>query len=178
MERTFQSGRLPDDFAGQVRRLLEQVGQPGKPQGRIVQDLAQLGVPAVEPLCMALENMRIPVRLAAAQALDAIGDVRALRPILRLLYAPDSWRFSGVFNDGSVLAIPGIRQALLEIVRGGGPDRCTALHALAHTKGDAEVYDTALAIFRDTAAGASLARTAMPPRDKSCHRHCRWRDRH
>ncbi len=161
MESAFQSGRLPDDFAGEVRRLLEQAGQSGRPQRRIAQDLARLGPPAVEPLCMALENVRVPVRQAAARALCTIGDVRALRPLLRVLYAPDRWRVGAIFEDGSILGIPGTRKSLLEVARSGGPGRNTALYALAHAKGDAEVYEAALAIFRDPAAEASAARAAM-----------------
>ncbi len=100
----------------------------------------------------ALESVRVPVREAAARALCAIGDVRAPRPLLRMLYAIGTWHVHAIFEDGSILGIPGTREGLLEAARGGGPGRNTALYALAHAKGDAEVYETALAIFRDPAA--------------------------
>ncbi len=158
MENASNAARLPDDFAAEVRRLLEQVGTPGRPQRRIVENLARLGVPAVDSLCLALENVRVPVRLAAARALGAIGNMRALRPILRLLYAPGH---CSVFENGSILGVPGIREALLQTIGAKGPARSTALHCLAHAKDDAKVFDAALAVFRNSDVSVHDVRAAM-----------------
>ena len=48
-------------------------------------DLASMGVPAIEPLLGALEDPKSQVRIGAVQALEKIGDARAIEPLVGLL---------------------------------------------------------------------------------------------
>jgi len=149
---TFDKHKLPDDFAGEVGRLLDLADEIGCERGHAVQQLVELGAPAVEPLCEALSDPRIAVRRAAACALCRIGDEGALKPILRLLYARDSWLHGKLFTSGQVLAVPGVRDELLRMLDG---DEATELYwavqILSHVRDDDEVFGRLLAVFRDEA---------------------------
>jgi len=149
---TFQREKLPDDFGQQVRRLLNLVDEAGSQRGRAVQQLAELGAPAVEPLCEALSDPRIAVRRVAACALCRIGDERALQPILRLLYAKDSWLHGKLFASGHALAVPGLRDELLRML---DTDEATELYwavqILSHLPDDVEVFERLMAVFRNEA---------------------------
>lgn len=154
IRKTFKEQGLPEDFSAEIKRLLDAVATHTEERERAIRRLAEIGAPAVDPLCRALEDARIPVRQTAANALCAIGDPRALQPILRILYTPEAWRLDDVFH-GRVLAIPGMREALLHIV---GEGRKTgqgfsalsyAITALSYDKGDRTAYDRISERFRD-----------------------------
>jgi len=159
VEKTFKEEGLPDDFAAEIKRLLDAVAESGEERQRAVERLAEMGAPAIDPLCEALDDSRIAARRAAADALCAIGDARALRPILRLLYSRDLWRVENVFRSGRVLSIPGMREALLEhLSKGQRPGSWEAMHALRHLTDDDEVRESVLAAFRNTDPSQSSLR--------------------
>ncbi|RPI92826.1 MAG: HEAT repeat domain-containing protein [Chloroflexi bacterium] len=54
-------------------------------QSRAAEALAKIGVPAVEPLAKALHDGEYDVRHAAAEALRMIGDASAVKPLLEVL---------------------------------------------------------------------------------------------
>jgi len=149
---TFKSEHLPDNFADEIKKLLDSAVKRGREHEDAVKRLAEIGAPAVDPLCEALGDPQVTVRRAAARALCKIGDARALKPILRLLYSPDAWKERhDLTTSGALLAVPGMREELLDIVRnkGGQADgeRYWAIHALSRAKGDQEVYDALFSIF-------------------------------
>ncbi|MCK4284185.1 MAG: HEAT repeat domain-containing protein, partial [Candidatus Brocadiae bacterium] len=109
VEETFKEQELPTGFSAEIRRLLDAAATRGEEHERAIERLAEIGVAAVGPLCEALSDARAPVRRAAARALCAIGDARALRPILRLLYVDEAWQ-AELFRSGRVLAVPGVRE--------------------------------------------------------------------
>ena len=151
--KAFKDENLGDDFAAEIARLLE---------AGAVKRLAELGAPAVDPLCEALGDSRKVIGLAAARALAAIGDARALGPVLGLLYGEGNWRYGSIFEDGTVLAIPGFREALLEAIRPGPwRDRAVAMSALANIVGDDEVHQAVREVFDAPDAHPSLVRAAM-----------------
>jgi RNA polymerase sigma-70 factor (ECF subfamily) len=153
VEGTFAEKELPDDFAAEIKRLLDDLADGAKPGEETVRGLAEIGVGAVDPLCEALGDPRTVVRQAAARALCQIGDARALRPILRVLYAGDWATANTILRTGKVLRIPGVREELMRIVRQGKPDeQYWAMQALAHAKGDAEVFDCLMGVFRNPLA--------------------------
>jgi HEAT repeat protein len=162
VEETFEHERLPEDFAANVRDLLDAAAQRGRKRTAAIERLAGLGAGAVEPLCEALGDPRGPVRYAAAAALCKIGDARALRPLLRLLYANDSC-LTELFRKGHILGIPGVRKALLQAVQEGESEkRCMAATALAKLRGDEEVIRCLLALFRDRRSGdLAIRRSAL-----------------
>lgn len=84
LERTFREEMLSEDFSKEIQRLFDAVAEGG---GEAIQRLAEMGAPAVDPLCEALDDPRRPVRNAAARALYRIGYPRALRPVLQLLHS-------------------------------------------------------------------------------------------
>jgi len=149
VEQTFKSQELPDDFAAEIQRLRDAAASGGRAHEEAVRRMAEIGAPAVDPLCQALGDPRIPVRRAAACALCKIGDVRALRPLLRLLYSNDYWTFNVLFRGGRILAVPGVRDELLRILGEGKRDeQYWAIQALSHATGDEEVYARLLQVFR------------------------------
>jgi RNA polymerase sigma-70 factor (ECF subfamily) len=156
IRKTFKEQELPEDFSAEIKRLLDAVATHAEDRERTIRRLAEIGAPAVDPLCRALEDARIPVRQTAAHALCAIGDPRALQPILRVLYTPEAWRLDDVFH-GRVLAIPGMREALLRIVgEGRETEQGTAFSALSYAvtalsynKGDREAHDRISECFRN-----------------------------
>jgi HEAT repeat protein len=168
----FKKEELPADFSAQVKRLLEVVATRKEEREAAIKRLAEIGAPAVDPLSEALGDARAPVRLAAARALCAIGDPRSLRPILRLLYSdwhdighPGGrgwWAERAMFCSGRALGIPGVREALLGILREGQwVQQWVAFHALSHAKGDEEVFEAIRDIFRDTGRTAQVRRGAF-----------------
>ncbi|MCK4300879.1 MAG: HEAT repeat domain-containing protein, partial [Planctomycetes bacterium] len=68
-------------------------------------------------------------------------------------------------RSGRVLAVPGVREALLDIVREGKTygERYWAIHALSHATGDTEVYDCFYQVFRNPSGDRPrlLARMAL-----------------
>ncbi len=162
----FKKEGLPADFAAEVKHLLDAVATQKQEREEAVKRLAEIGAPAVDPLCEALGDVRAPVRLVAARALCAIGDARSLRPILRLLYAeyhdPGWWQERGLFCSGKALGIPGMREAFLDIIREGKwIQQWVAFHALSHAKGDKEVLETIRDIFHDPARTSQMRRAAL-----------------
>ncbi len=153
VEETFKQNELPDDFSQEVQRLLDAADERGRAHQDAIRRLTEIGAPAVDPLCEALADPRIPVRRAAAAALCRIGDARALRPILRALYSDDHWTVNLLRRSGDPLGIPGVREELLQIVREGkGGEHYWAVEMLAFAKGDDEVFDCLCKVFRDTRA--------------------------
>ena len=149
----FKADGLGDDFAARIERLLDRAAAAGPSAEAAVKRLAEFGPAAVDLLCKALGDSRMAVRRAAAWALCAIGDARALRPILQALYSKeDYWAHNALLRTGRGLGIPGLRDELLAIVRRDDPrQRYSAMLALAHAAGDDEVYDCVLEAFRDPA---------------------------
>ena len=149
VEKTFKDEGLPEDFAAEIRGLLEHAAPRGQERESAIRRIAEIGGPAVAPLCAALDDPIHTVRLLAARALCAIGDARALDPVLD---RADPW--GEVFKSGRVLAIDGMRDALLEIVRGQRPgDLPSAVAALSHATGDEEVYAAVVSVFQDDQPG-------------------------
>jgi len=167
---TFDKEKLPEDFSAEVQRLLGAAAEHGRRGDAAVNRLAHdamerltaIGAPAVDPLCEALGDPSIFVRRAAARALCRIGDARALRPILRLLYARDAWRYVKVLGDSRILRIPGMRAEMLRLLdEDDGDERGWAINVLAHAVGDDEVYDRLLALFRDATMPTGLRCQAL-----------------
>ena len=156
VEERFAEEGLPEDFSAEIQRLLDASTQRRQEQDKAIERLAEIGRPAVDRLCAALEDGREQVRQVAAFALCAIGDTRALQPILRLLYShrvstflagehwPAAWS-----QLRRVLSIPGARDALLRSVRSGNP-QWIELKTLSHAIDDAEVYTCIEQLFRRT----------------------------
>jgi len=149
---TFEKAKLPDNFGDEVRRLLDLADEAASQRGCAVRRLAELGAEAVEPLCEALSDPRVAVRRVAASALCKIGDERALKPMIRLLYARDSWLHTKLFASGRILGVPGVRDELLRMLDG---DEATELYwavqILSHASGDDEVFERLIVLFRDEA---------------------------
>ena len=151
----FQEKHLPADFTTEIETLLDEALKNDALQAEAVQKLAQMGEPAVDPLCELLGDLEHPARYIAARALCEIKDPRALQPILRLLYAHGRhwWRKNTfkVFEFKRILAVPGMREALLKVIRERQPDQgIMAFQVLEHAKGDDEVYNTILDVFQNT----------------------------
>ena len=160
--RAFKEEQLPDDFSAEVKRLLDAAAELGEEHTKALRRLAEIGGPAVDPLCEALGDPRVRVRMAAARALCTIGDARALRPLLRILYAyaEDMRTGDAILRSGKALAIPGLREELLRIVRQGSEgEKDWAVQALAHVTGDDEVFDCLCRVFRDP--GTKLRNQAL-----------------
>ena len=149
VEETFKKEPLPEDFAAQVRQLLETAAADARQRAKTVDSLAEIGSGAVDPLCEAMGDPRPLIRRVAARALCRIGDARAAGPIFLVLRSGDSWLGSALFGSGKILRIPGAREELLKIAgEGGRGDQYWAILALAYAKGDTEVWDCLLGIFR------------------------------
>ena len=152
VEETFRKEPLPEDFAAQVRQLLETAAADGRQREKTLDSLAEIGSGAVDPLCEAMGDPRPMIRRVAARALCRIGDARAAAPIFLVLRSGGSWLNSALFGSGKILHIPGAREELLKIAREGERgDQYWAILALAYAKGDAEVWDCLLSIFRHDA---------------------------
>ncbi|MBM4080661.1 MAG: sigma-70 family RNA polymerase sigma factor [Planctomycetes bacterium] len=163
---TFKKQELPRDFSDEIKRLLDSVAAESQERQAAVKRLAEIGAPAVDPLCEAMSDSRLPVRQVAAHALCAIADPRALRPMLRLLYSEwhegGWWAERSFFCSGKPLAIPGVREALLGIIREGKwVQQWVAFHALSHAKGDTEVFETVRGIFQDVSRPAQSRHGAL-----------------
>ena len=123
VEEHFAQNRLPEDFVTQIKGLLDDSVNGWAQRKSAIEILGALGPGAVEPLIRALEDKRKWVRYTATFALCAIGDARALQPVLQLLlrgglYAQrkkDGW--PDLKGLGQVLNIPGMREAVLQRVR-------------------------------------------------------------
>ena len=152
VEETFKKEPLPEDFAAQVRQLLETAVADARQREKTLDSLAEIGSGAVDPLCEAMGDPRPMIRRVAARALCRIGDARAAGPIFLVLRSGDSWLGTTLFGSGKILHIPGAREELLKIAREGERgDQYWAVHALGYAKGDTEVWDCLLGIFRHDA---------------------------
>ena len=146
----FQREGLPEDFSAEIKSLLDSIASKGKKNVEAMERLAEIGGPAVDPLCQALKDSRRPVRTAAAQVLCRIGDSRALRPVLSLLYNDDAWAYWNVFAKGKVMKIPGFKEELIKIVESEDKvDRHLAAQALAYAVDDEVVYDCVAKLFKE-----------------------------
>jgi len=161
VEEEFKERELPEDFSDEIQRLLDEASERGEQHKLAIRRLAEIGAPAVDPLCEALDDPRVPVRRAAAQALCRIGDRRALRPILGLLYAEASWK-AELWLTGRALAIPGVREALLEVLgKGQRAEQGYAMAALSHALGDEAVFERILRVFRHPGEHPGLSQAAL-----------------
>ncbi|MFC1526289.1 sigma-70 family RNA polymerase sigma factor [Candidatus Latescibacterota bacterium] len=169
VEETFEREELTEDFTAEISRLLEEVAAPRtrsddhvrqsrkRDRGRAVKRLQEIGAPAVDPLCEALEDPRGAVRLTALRALCLLGDSRAKLPVVRLLQAKDVWLCWKLFVDGHVLSIPGVPEAFLQIaLEGKGASSSSArvapamaIQALGHAKSTPELVQQLTTIYRD-----------------------------
>jgi len=165
----FEHEELPESFSDDTKQLLDEVAASRRSHGDAVRRLVEIGVPAVQELADSLGDSRRMVRLVAAQALCSIGDARARGPILRLLYADQPWWSWKLFVSGKVLRIPGVREALLEVIRkgvdAGTPrERVTpvmAIHAISHLEGDGEAIDLIGRLYNDASAHPRLRQSAF-----------------
>ena len=145
---TLKEKHLPEDFAEQIKRLLDSATERGQRHEQAIHRLAKFGRAAVDPLCDALNDSRAMVRRAAACALCNIGDARSLRPLLRTLYSKeDPWSPNALLRSGRALNVPGFREELLRMLD-DERQRYWALLALAHAKDDEEIYQRLLCAFR------------------------------
>jgi len=150
VKETFIEKTLPEGFSEEIRGLLEAVAASRQEHLQATERLAMIGDAAVDPLCEALGDSREAVRRTAALALCRIGNPRALRPILRVLYSNEG-TVAELFRKGEVLSIPGLKDELIKIV-GEGSDWIGLNHAilaLSYATGDEETYGCILSIFRD-----------------------------
>ena len=147
VEETFNNEKLPKNFAEETGRLLDALvadcvtGGLNRRSG--IDRLVALGPDAVPALCDALHDKRRQVRFAAVEALAHIGDPRAAAPVI------DAAERTGM-RTSHALRVPGVREAMLEVLRtktGGG--RWLAMCILEHARGDDEVHEAFLRIFRD-----------------------------
>ena len=167
VERNFKKRKLPEDFSNEIRRLLTEYqltdyrAHPGQ-RRQTIEQLTQMGQSAVEPLCAALEDERGKVRQIAALSLCAIGDTRALQPILRLLYS--TWQRSSS-PLATVLSLTGVREALLDVLRreNGSTEneQRAALQVLAKARGDDEAFNAIHGTFRNSSASPLLRQYAL-----------------
>jgi RNA polymerase sigma factor (sigma-70 family) len=147
VEDTLREQRLPDDFAAEIKRLLDTWATRGVESKQEIERLAEIGAPAVDLLCEALADPRPAVHRAAANALCAIGDPRALGPVLK---AWKSSRWQRRFQSARVLGVPGMREECLKALREGDrKDQWWAVEALSHASGDDEAFDAVYQVFRD-----------------------------
>ena len=156
---TFREQRLPDDFSAEIKALLDTWATRGVESKREIERLAEIGAPAVDLLCEALADPRPAVHRAAANALCAIGDPRALGPILKA-WKTQRWRRR--FQSARVLAVPGMREACLRALRTGDRnDQWWAVEALAHARDDDEAFDAVYQVFRDPDGERTAAMEAL-----------------
>lgn len=157
VEDQFQREQLPADFAARVAALLDEAARQRDESAAMVKRLSELGPAAVDDLCAALGDQRMLVRRVAARALCSIGDARAIPPILRVLEDGQGWIGNPLFVSGRVLALPGVREELLRVVREGMVAKAYwALCALSRAVGDKQVWATLCAALRDTALHPSV----------------------
>lgn len=169
VKEAFAHEDLPPDFAAEIRRLLQAVAAHQSHQSEVVRRLVEIGVPAVSELTQSLEAANLAVRSVAAQALCSIGDRRALGPILRLLYADQPWWSWRIFISGKVLGIPGVREALLDVIRQADQARTPrervtpsmAIQAVSHLEGDAEVIAVVEEAYRNPSLHPHVRLTAF-----------------
>ena len=157
VEEHFAEARLSEDFVRRIEEALQRAVEDREQRSAAIDELGALGAGAVEPLIKALTDERKWARHAAALALSAIGDTRAMEPLMSLLshqgdrgWGPqkeDGW--PDMETLGQVLAVPGMREVLLEKwqqVRGLSPEQQERenMHVyarvLSQAKGDEEVY--------------------------------------
>lgn len=154
VEDTFDKERLPDEFAEEIAGIIDTWAERGVDLPGEIARLTSIGAPAVEPLCEALEDSRASVRRGAAHALCALGDERALAPLLATWRADYSRGGASValrrlLRVRRVLAIPGAREAFLNLLSEGNRDEQEmALLALSQARGDREVLDRVQEFFR------------------------------
>ena len=162
VEERFEEEGLPEDFSAEVERLLETSAING--EDLTIDQLKSIGASAVDPLCQIFEDPFDPndprVRVAAL-ALCAIGDERALHPLLRVLYTSRAWFFHRHDTEGQgwrpgdwssisrLLEVPGLRDKMLERVRTRQASWSEVL-TFGFAEGDAEVYEAVNALFHQT----------------------------
>ena len=159
---TFDREKLPEDFSAEVQRLLAAAAEKGKRRDDAMKRLAEIGAPAVDPLCEALDDPRIAIARAAARALCKIADPASLGPILDRLFTKAfckrSWQ-SAILRSGAVFAIPGMRDVLLRIVQEGKRvELWVAIRALGHLRGDREAIETVRDVLRDVESHSEVSR--------------------
>lgn len=137
----FESEGLPDNFSEEIQRLLHEAGKSKASWEASLSQLADMGLPAVEPLSEALEDSQKEIRHVAAFALCAIGDTRVVQPLLQMLNGHRLTPLMQQYSNrlGEFLRIPGMREELLRLleldhIRGG------AFFVLQHVVGDVEIY--------------------------------------
>src|SRR5262245_21990176 len=93
------------ELAGDLERLrgLLRRGRLGQPV-EAIQALGRLGTPALEPLCGALQDPAIPVRIAAAEALGRLADAGAVQPLTGSLSEEFGPEYQGAAAGAMVLA--------------------------------------------------------------------------
>jgi RNA polymerase sigma-70 factor (ECF subfamily) len=154
VEDTFDKERLPEEFAEEIAGIIDTWAERGVDLPGEIARLTSIGAPAVEPLCEALEDSRASVRRGAAHALCALGDERALAPLLATWRADYSRGGASValrqlLRVLRVLAIPGARKAFLHLLSEGNTDEQEmALLVLSQARGDREVLDRVHEVFR------------------------------
>lgn len=163
VEETYHQEGLPEDFSDEIRRLLDVAAVRGQEHEDAVRRLVEMGPLAVDQLCDTVrDDPRQPVRRAAAAALCRIGDPRALRPVLRVLYTEQDWALEELFRSGHVLSIPGVREELMRILNSGtDADVYQTIQALARVRGDEDVYQALRVFVMDETRQAGLRYHAL-----------------
>ena len=138
----FESEGLPDNFSEAIQHLLHEAGKSKASWETSLTQLADMGLPAVEPLSDALADSQKEIRHVAAFALCAIGDTRVVQPLLQMLSGHHLTPLMQQHSNrlGAFLNIPGMREELLRLlesdrIQGG------AFFVLQHAVGDTEIYE-------------------------------------
>jgi len=164
----FEAEGLPDNFSEEVQNLLSQAGESKSHWQTSLLRLSEMGLPAVEPLSEALDDSKKEIRHVAAFALCAIGDTRAVQPLLQMLYGHHLTPLMQKHRKrlGEFLKIPGMREELLSLL---SQDRIRgeAFFVLEHAVGDVEIYKAIEAYYRRTCHRMALVTLCQIDADKS-----------
>jgi len=167
VEEHFVSSRLSGQFVQRIEGELQRAVEKKDEREAVIKELGCMGAKAVEPLIAALKDESKWVRHTAALALSEIGDARAGQPLLDLLNGVDGKGWGPQLEDGSpdietsgrVLAVPGMREALLERLqhmRVMSPKEQLResvhvyMRVLSQARGDEEVYALLYELFAGT----------------------------
>lgn len=100
-----------------VAPLIEALRNDRENSVQVEAALANMGPPAVEPLCAALQDKNVQVQRGAAFALGGIRDARAVEPLIAMLHERDHWDVRATAANalgklGDVRAVEPLNQAL------------------------------------------------------------------
>jgi HEAT repeat protein len=131
-------------------------------------ELRAFGAAAVEPLCAALQDKELPVRLAAVKSLGEVGDERAIQPIVAALRemfpgrSPRRYRTVGILA-AITLPLSMVAYGAVQLSEWGVPPQvvtaaCAALLALLVAGGRKSLRLISLLIGDPTSANSGPCR--------------------